>query len=723
MNGVWLVRMLVLVILIGTVTACDRKKGDTAAELIEASKPSAATVVPALSRAIPELPAAADVIDVIRRHNTDTPAGDLSARSLQGLVNKKQPRVYIQDDWTREGTDVEQIRQKLLKLYGGKKLNELPTSTKYDEDQTFWTLFEKYQAEVKRLYVFDEQLPDTINVAAMLAGRNQGIAVSLALAEQLKAYGLPVTDVKAEYGFTDHIQINRWIGEHMVEGSNKQTVFVLSPRGRDEHSDWLPEAYDLAIATDSLIYHINPFLPTEVKIQQEILDQFPDNTLVLGWAGADVEGDFVKSVSSAGKSVVCTDWGYPNGSIWASFTKFTSTKLQPAIPEDYQVVDGKTYVAFTVSDGDAWHYASRDLLAFWNQPVRGKVPIGWTVPSLFSEGNPLIMRYLYNTKTDNDEFMQGPSGFGYVYAGKMPEQAYESYLQTTKRYMSAMGLNMVNYWDLSAGNNSMVGNDESLIEKYIQTVKPEAIFRGHDGDGSYKIMDGTVVAQEAGDLAGAGTKSADDVVKAIERVREATPLSQPSFVMVNIEAWGDGVSTIEAAVDTLLDRDERAYVFLKPSEWTGAVKAYAAGKSRPLGEEEPVHGAESYTVTFAADGGADEMKYMFVDKSSGLFNDEHRFADNGAYWIYKIPLLENYRAPRLTLDISGQYQVSVSTDGRVWTIVKASRGVEGRLNVHVDLKKQFAGHSRTLYLKIADAVPTDGFGPSLFRFNFTGRAD
>lgn len=718
-----LYRMLILLLTAVIVIAgCSNTDGDASETQQAIPSNSATKEITTVMRAIPKLPEAAETIDVVQRSEVDTPYGDFAARSLQGLVNKKQPRIYIQDSWHREGVDVEQLRQNLLKIYGERTLHALALDESYDQDRTFWTLFDKYGSEVKSLYVFDEKLPDTVNVAAMLAGRNSGIAVPAHLAEQLAPLGLPVTDVTKEYGFTDHIQINRWIADNMVKGSNKQIVFVLNPTGRDNFSEMLPQAYDLAIATDSLIYHVNPFLQVEVELQKSLLDQFPDHTLVVGWAGMDIEGDYIKSVSLAGKSVICTDWGYPNGSIWAAFPSFYSNSVQPVIPDNYPVSNNRTYVAFTISDGDAWHYASRDLLSFWNQPSRGSVPIGWTVPALFSEGNPLIMRYLYNTKSANDEFMQGPSGYGYVYAGSMPEEAYDSYLTYTKLYLDAMGLNMVNYWDLNAGNNALVGADESLIAKYVQRVGSQAVFRGHDGDGSYKMMDGAVVTQEVGNTLGAGTRSAEDIVKAVDRAKEKTPAGQPTFVMVNVEAWGDGVSSIQAAIDALNDRNTGEYAFVKPSELTAAVRAYTAGKSEAAQPAKVGPQPAPYEVAFAADGGQEELRYMQTDRSSGLFNEEHRFADNGDYWIYKIPLPEAYQAPRLQLLLSGQYKIDVSTDGLLWTTVKSSTGVEAKLDVYVDLKKQLARHQGDLFVKISDAVPSDGFGPSLYEFKFIGRA-
>lgn len=671
-----------------------------------------------LERWMPELPQAAKIIDVVPQSGTDTAAGDLAARSLQGLINKTQPRIYIAEDWYRETIDVEQLRQKIIEVYGERELNQLKLVKNHEIDKTFWTLFKKYGNAVKKLYIYDNTLPDSINVAVMLAGRNNGIAVDSDLAGQLADYGLPSEDVVKKYGFKDHIQINQWIKENMISKSNNKTVFVLNPGGRDEYSDFLPQAYDLAIATDSLIIHLNPYLKSEVALQTEILDQYPSDTLVIGWAGADVEGDYVKSVSSAGKSVVCTDWGYANGSLWGGFQKFVSSEKQPVIPEKYPVSNDTTYVAFCVSDGDAWHYSARDLLSFWNQDVRGSVPIGWTVPALFSEASPLMLRYLYNTKSDSDEFIQGPSGYGYVYAGKMPEEAYDNYLKKSKVIMTVMGLNMVNYWDQSSGSNSMTGDNLDIIKKYAEQVKPAAIFRGHDGDGSYYMDGKTAIIQEVGNNSGAGTKSAQDIIDAVIRMKEKSTSGKPTFVMVNVEAWGDGVSSIQAAVAGFNESGEN-YVFVKPSELVAAVKTYSEeGATLKTPERLPIEQVKA--ISFLPDGSKDELKYMYMDKSTGLINDEFRFADNNGYWVYAIPLTGSEKYPRLELRLQGQYQISTSGDGDLWTVLRESSGIESEATVYIDLRKTLEKGQKVLYIKFSDAVPEDGFGPSLKSFQFIG---
>jgi len=74
----------------------------------------------------------------------------------------------------------------------------------------------------------------------------------------------------------------------------------------------------------------------------------------------------------------------------------------------------RAYCAFYAGDydGTAWLYSTfRDR---WDDPNRGKVPIGWAVNSELSMRFPVIYPYLYRTRSLNDTFISGDSGAGYL---------------------------------------------------------------------------------------------------------------------------------------------------------------------------------------------------------------------------------------------------------------------------------------------------------------------
>ena len=532
------------------------------------------------------IPQAAQELHLVQFSYSDTAIGDTCARILQGVINRRQARVYIARSWSKD-IDVEPVRQEILKEYGAVTLKTMThdNSTSHKGYSMFWTIFNKYYEEIERLYVFTdtEQLRDTINVAAMLAGRNNGVAVDQQLADQIIAagYDLPVIDVVEYCGFTGEngnaLAINRWISENLTAFSSQELVIAATPTLRDGVSGLLPTYYDFAVATNSLIYDASLILTTEGRnLQADILEQYQDNTPVIGWPGLNVEEEYVSSVSQCGKTVVCVDWGYDNGSVWAAFPQYTHPEPVTPIPKTYELKDGDVYVSFMVSDGDAWHFTTGDFLCFWNDPVRGTQPIGWTIPVLFTDYNPLMLEYIYDTATPLDNLMQGPSGISYLYPSKTPTQCYSDFLESTKSIFADMGINMVNVWDPVDGNNTMIGANESLLQQYIDVVQPDAIFRGHDSlTGGYKIYNGAVLIEEMGNMEGRGAMNAEDILRAIDHVRSQTPSNRPVFIAINVEAWGDCVNAIAPALEVLSKRSDAAlYHVLTPAELIAAIKTY-----------------------------------------------------------------------------------------------------------------------------------------------------
>lgn len=532
------------------------------------------------------IPQAAQELHLVQFSYSDTAIGDTCARILQGVINRRQARVYIARSWSKD-IDVEPVRQEILKEYGAVTLKTMThdNSTSHKGYSMFWTIFNKYYEEIERIYVFTdtEQLRDTINVAAMLAGINNGVAVDQQLADQIIAagYDLPVIDVVEYCGFGGEngnaLAINRWISENLTAFSSQELVVAATPDLRDGVSGLLPTYYDFAVATNSLIYDASLILTNDgMNLQTDILDPYPDTTPVIGWAGLNTEDIFISAISQCGKSAICADWGYDNGSVWAAFPEYTREESLVTIPENYPVANGDVYISFIVSDGDAWHFAAGDMLSFWNNSVRGRQAIGWTIPSIFAKYNPLLLEYYCDTATEKDNLVQGPSGISYIFPSKAPADAYQNYLLKTKDIFEQTGVNMVNVWDRVSLNNSMVGENEALLKQYIDVVQPDAIFRGHDSlTGGYKIYNGAVLIEEMGNMEGRGAMNAEDILQAIDHVRSQTPSNRPVFIAINVEAWGDCVNAIAPALEALSKRSDAAlYHILTPAELIAAIKTY-----------------------------------------------------------------------------------------------------------------------------------------------------
>ncbi|MDQ6423023.1 GxGYxYP family putative glycoside hydrolase [Paenibacillus sp. LHD-117] len=133
--------------------------------------------------------------------------------SLQGIVNRKEPRIYLLEN-KEEGKF--------------KWLNDLDVDYKVRDD--YWDILKKFKKEIKGLIIYDPNVPDSINVATTLAGLRDGLAVSPELVEQLKAapYGLTVIE-DLQGKFKDRIDAYTWQYENLWKETSHRMLIGLSP--------------------------------------------------------------------------------------------------------------------------------------------------------------------------------------------------------------------------------------------------------------------------------------------------------------------------------------------------------------------------------------------------------------------------------------------------------------------------------------------------------------
>ncbi len=516
-----------------------------------------------------------ETIDLVENGAGDSGLGSFPARVLQGVINKKQARIYYTvGAIMSDGIDTEYEQRLILEKYGEVELEKLalPADIKTDGYAAFHTMFAKYSGEIENIYVYsdDEFLQDTRNIAAMLASRNSGVAVDEALLAELRAMGctLPVTNVVEYCGFDEsdnYITVNQWIADNMVEGSNPDMVFCLSTRGRDgEIGTNLPWAFDIAVATGSLIYYVDPNVTRSCRVQEAILNKYRDNIPVIGWSSWKNESSYVSAINRLGKYVCCIDWGFANGSVWAAFPPFDVSAYELETREDYEPAE--VNICLMVSDGDAWHYSTKELISAYSHSLRGKEPISWTIASQFVKFDPLLLSWLYDTKSPLDTFVQGPSGVGYIYPSLYPEDAYGEFLSQTRDAIAKLGVDIVNFWDLS-DNNGMVGKDDAIKARYAKESGAVMLLLGHSSHTGRVTTEGDVLLiEEFGDFEGRGCMNGEDLVRVIDKAR-ANSEGKPIYICANIEAWGEQLHAVDAAIELLLARgDEGSYKFCTPYE-------------------------------------------------------------------------------------------------------------------------------------------------------------
>jgi len=74
----------------------------------------------------------------------------------------------------------------------------------------------------------------------------------------------------------------------------------------------------------------------------------------------------------------------------------------------------KLFVAHYVGDYDAPSWLYKAVPAYFNDPQRGRVPLGWAFDPNLADRAPHVLAYAYRHATLNDFFIAGDSGAGYL---------------------------------------------------------------------------------------------------------------------------------------------------------------------------------------------------------------------------------------------------------------------------------------------------------------------
>src|SRR5215831_1358129 len=133
--------------------------------------------------------------------------------TLQGLVNRQQPRIWVLDDSERKRFWLDQLGVATTPASG-----PLP-------------LILKYRSEIQGIVVYDEGQGDTVNLATAMAGIQNGIVASPALAAVLSAapYQLPVLADLRNNHFAGKLAVYRYELEQFGALASHRLLIGLNP--------------------------------------------------------------------------------------------------------------------------------------------------------------------------------------------------------------------------------------------------------------------------------------------------------------------------------------------------------------------------------------------------------------------------------------------------------------------------------------------------------------
>lgn len=466
--------------------------------------------------------------------------------SLQGLVNRTQPRLYLLTD------DDDALWLTELQRQG---VTDAPI-TVADPLSLLQTFRDSYKGAV----LCDPKVYASPCVAVTLAGQRELLVCETAeLAARLT---LTVT-VDLRGTFADNAAALRYLRTELLAGQDPYLTCSLDPERFDQG------ALDHLIACKASVFWITGpkarHLPganmhAELEELRAYLAALPLGAVVRGfwWHGDGMglqEDDGVALGSRFGKITLVSDL-ITNLSVHSGVPATTlKQKPRPAPPKFDPT---KTYLCFTMSDGDnlcTWRgYFKR----YFEDPVRGQIPVGWGMGPTLIDMAPAWARWYYENATPNDEFICDVSGVAYIYppswgtALKDREAAFRYFYGRTQEYMEKMDMNTVRLMDVDTESIAKVG---PLLPR-TSYLLPDY---GHAGPELYPELTYTLPTGQAIFRAATNGSGPENFA---QQIRKRAGKSRPAFLNVFVWNWGSKLGDLKKTLE-ILGPD---YVAVTPSQ-------------------------------------------------------------------------------------------------------------------------------------------------------------
>jgi len=352
--------------------------------------------------------------------------------SLKGIVNRTQPRIF-----SYEGDAFAEGQYTWLQSLG------LSWSQPADK----WDLITKYRSEINGLIVYDPAQTATINLATVLAKDRKALIASPLLLSKLTAapYNLPIVlDLRGQY--TSKLQVYQALYNTYWPGIDHRILIGLNP---DVHKAALRE---YATALGAATIWLDPDVTGESDLLNNFLSSMPAGSNFMGWWPNEQPG--VQRTSTYGITTIASDWA-TNLTMHSGMPRTINIKPAPPKP----ALQNKIYVALILSDGDNLQYVEHLFRKLWGNSDRGSVPMGWTLSPAMVDAMPGALNYFWQTATDNDNLISGPSGYGYTYPNSWPNQnLLNQFISKTETYNRRAGFRVITVWNtITGGINQNVG--------------------------------------------------------------------------------------------------------------------------------------------------------------------------------------------------------------------------------------------------------------------------
>jgi len=408
----------------------------------------------------------------------------LTASALQGLVNREGAVLYLvnrnyDDPGTRKTNVVHMTDENWYGKYREYLVDNDAYLLEYYQSTygfktrliaSLETLVQKYRHLLNGLVVWDPDMVDTVNLALMLAAQENLLVVAPGQIDWARALGLGEVRHDLRGQFNERVELYKWAFKNLFAQCKAGQVACMEPHWRrSEFTDFIVQnklfvyclsSYDKGGVRDlgqkllmlliggpswlrNLLFNTRldgivkalargllcsgapeTHLGTQIQHSVEALP-FPT---IFGWhSDRDDEMSFMLQLSMNGMRLAPTflAGNYTFHSRLPAAGPFKQHYIEP----EQVRLEPKTYLTFTLSDGDQLTLMSTGEVGNWRRAERGKVPFNWEMQPLLAEIAPALLGYYYSSLRETDLLIAGPSGAGYIIpplAGNLPAYMAES---------------------------------------------------------------------------------------------------------------------------------------------------------------------------------------------------------------------------------------------------------------------------------------------------------
>lgn len=232
---------------------------------------------------------------------------------------------------------------------------------------------------------------------------------------------------------------------------------------------------DLAIQQGFYTFYIDDDEDTNL-FRGRVMDYAGDNVPVLGWVKYEVA--FVRQASEKGNFAIPSDHSH-NLSYLSSF-ECEIPQQKHSETKEYSDPT-KHYCALVMSDGDNIQWIQNGYSEFYQKlALEEQFTMTWSFPPLLQEFSPVTVNQIYSDATENDYFMAGVSGAGYMHPTEYPFKALEGFTDLTAISMKRSNLSYVQILD---------GTPENIYEEKVLSDRLEYYARYDNIKGGVVSLD------------------------------------------------------------------------------------------------------------------------------------------------------------------------------------------------------------------------------------------